>query len=119
MNEYLTVLKKYAEFNGRARRREYWMFALVNFIIGLAMSIVTVLFKLPLIGLLYNLYALAILIPGLAVSVRRMHDTGRSGWSLCWSFLPIIGWIIVFIFAVQEGVAGENQYGPDPKAGHY
>lgn len=120
MNWYLEVLRKYAVFSGRARRREYWFFVLFNFIISLVFVALDFLFgTIDLqagVGLLSGLYALAVLIPGLAVSVRRLHDTGRSGWWLLIALVPIIGAIVLLVFFVTDSEAGTNQYGPNPKA---
>jgi uncharacterized membrane protein YhaH (DUF805 family) len=113
MHYYFEVLKKYAVFSGRARRKEYWMFILFNiiisFIIGLLIAFVEALFFLP------YLYTLAILIPSIAVMVRRLHDTNRSGWWWFIAFIPIIGTIILIVFLAQDSQPGENQYGPNPK----
>jgi uncharacterized membrane protein YhaH (DUF805 family) len=118
MDWYLGVLKKYAEFKGRARRREFWMFALFNFIISLVLSIIDRVIGNPEMGLgiLGTLYALAVLLPSLAVGVRRLHDTGRSGWWLLIGLIPCIGLIVLIIFTVEDSQAGDNQYGPNPKA---
>jgi len=114
MNWYLDVLKKYAVFEGRARRKEYWMFVLFNIIIGLALMLLEG--RIGAGGILSMVYSLAVLVPSLAVSVRRLHDTDRSGWWLLIGIIPLIGGIILLIFMVGDGVPGENQYGPDPKA---
>jgi uncharacterized membrane protein YhaH (DUF805 family) len=114
MNWYLQVLQKYAEFNGRARRTEYWMFVLFNFIASAVLGVVGRIVHLPV--LLSALYSLAVLIPSLAVSVRRLHDTDRSGWWLLVALVPVIGIIVLLVFAFQEGQPGPNQYGPNPKA---
>jgi uncharacterized membrane protein YhaH (DUF805 family) len=120
MNWYLEVLRKYAVFSGRARRREYWFFALFNFIISLVLVALDFLFGTidpqAGAGLLSGLYALAVLIPSLAVSVRRLHDTGRSGWWLLIALVPLIGAIVLLVFFVTDSEAGANQYGPNPKA---
>jgi uncharacterized membrane protein YhaH (DUF805 family) len=113
MNYYIEVLKKYAVFSGRARRQEYWMFVLFNFIISFVISLV-VMFAETLFFLPY-LYGLAVLIPGIAVTVRRLHDTNRSGWWWFITFIPLIGAIILIVFLAQDGQPGENQYGPNPK----
>lgn len=113
MNWYLAVLKKYAEFNGRARRQEYWMFVLFNMIFAIAASVVDMIIgTYPAIN---TIYSLAVLIPGLAVSVRRLHDTGKSGWMLLIGLIPIIGWIWVFVLLVTDSKPGENEYGKNPK----
>jgi len=114
MTWYLEVLKKYAVFNGRARRKEYWYFVLFNVIINIILSGIDN-FTIGT-GLLNGLYSLAVLIPGIAVSVRRLHDTDRRGWWVLIGLIPIIGWIVLLIFMVQDGKPGENQYGSNPKA---
>jgi uncharacterized membrane protein YhaH (DUF805 family) len=114
MDWYLGVLKQYAVFDGRARRKEFWMFVLFNFVIAAALGIVGRVIGLG--GALQGLYSLGVLIPGLAVSVRRMHDTGRSGWWLLIAFIPFVGWLIALYFLVQPGETAANRYGPDPKA---
>jgi len=113
MNWYLEVLKKYAVFNGRARRKEYWMFFLFNIIIAIVLGVVEgILGSHGIIGMLYSL---AFIIPGIAVSVRRLHDTERSGWWLLIGFVPIIGAIVLLVFMVQDSQSGQNQYGTNPK----
>lgn len=114
MNWYLEVLKKYAVFSGRARRKEYWMFILFNIIIIIVLGIVEGILGIP--GILSSLYCLAVLIPGIAVSVRRLHDTDRSGWWFLIGFVPLIGAIVALIFMVQDSKPGENRYGVNPKA---
>jgi uncharacterized membrane protein YhaH (DUF805 family) len=119
MNWYLKVLKQYADFSGRARRKEYWMFALFNVIfIASAMILDTVLGvtigELPY-GVFYFLYSLAVLIPGLAVYVRRLHDIGKSGWMILIAIIPIIGPIWLLVLTLTDSNHGENQYGPNPK----
>ncbi len=113
MNWYLKVLKKYAVFSGRARRTEYWMFLLFNFIIAFVLGFVEGLAGGP--GIVGMLYGLAVLIPGIAVAVRRLHDTDRSGWWLFINLIPLIGAIVILVFMVQDSTPGENQYGPNPK----
>ncbi|MFY7943579.1 MAG: DUF805 domain-containing protein [Crocinitomicaceae bacterium] len=105
MNYYLKVLQNYANFNGRARRKEYWMFVLFNFIASFVLGFIGGLLDFTLLA---NLYSLAVLLPSIAVAVRRMHDVGKSGWFV---LIPIYN----FILAVSDGEKGENQYGPDPK----
>jgi uncharacterized membrane protein YhaH (DUF805 family) len=119
MNWYLAVLKNYAGFSGRARRKEYWMFVLFNMIFAIvAMILDNVLGltagELPY-GVFYFLYMLAVLIPGLAVAVRRLHDVGKSGWMILIALIPIIGAIWLLILMVSDSNSGENQYGYNPK----
>ncbi len=124
MEWYIKVLKNYANFEGRARRKEYWMFTLINVIIYIAfmilMSIIGVIFELgvtilTLSPVISGLYTLAILVPSLAVSVRRLHDIGKSGWFILISFIPIVGTIILLVWACQEGMPEANEYGENPK----
>ncbi len=126
MNWYLKVIKQYADFKGRARRKEYWMFVLFNLIfIIVAMILDKVLgtnFKMPgeysqelPYGFIYTLYALAIVIPGIAVSVRRLHDINKTGWLVLIAFIPFGGLVLLY-WSFLEGTKGENQFGPDPKA---
>jgi uncharacterized membrane protein YhaH (DUF805 family) len=117
MNWYLEVLKKYAVFNGRSRRKEYWFFFLFNIIISLVLGFIDGIVGTSSggIGLLGGLYVLAVLIPGIGVAVRRLHDTGRSGWWLLIAFVPIVGAIVLIVFMVQDGTPGENAYGKNPK----
>jgi len=118
MSWYLAVLKKYAVFSGRAQRKEYWMFFLFNIIIAILLGIIEVVIGISPDAdesILANIYSLAILLPSLAVSVRRLHDIGRSGWWLLIGLIPLIGVIVLLVFAVQDGQPGPNQYGPNPK----
>jgi uncharacterized membrane protein YhaH (DUF805 family) len=130
MNWYVKVLKQYVDFSGRARRTEYWMFTLFNAIIEIVLGFVDralgfgsfssntsggVAFSAS-VGLLGGLYALAVLLPSLGVSVRRLHDTDRSGWWLLIGLIPFIGGIVLLVFFVLAGTRGPNRHGPDPKA---
>ncbi len=112
MNWYLDVLKKYAVFDGRARRMEYWMFFLFNVIIAIVLNVIDGLIGTG--GVLGVLYSLAVLVPGIAVTVRRLHDTDRSGLWILIAFVPFIGAIVLLVFMVMEGSPGQNQYGPNP-----
>nr|WP_177414054.1 DUF805 domain-containing protein [Pseudomonas tructae] len=103
---YFEVLKKYAVFAGRARRKEYWMFCLVNVLVAVVLGIIEGVAGTG--AILSNLYSLAVLLPGIAVGVRRMHDTDRSGW---WLLLPIVN----LIFLCQDSQPGPNRFGPNPK----
>ena len=119
MEWYLMVWSKFAQFDGRARRKEYWMFVLLNMIICLPLYIIGLIFRDSVLGLvllgLYLIYVLASFIPSLAVGVRRLHDTNKSGWFMLLGFIPLIG-LVVLVFLCIAGDAGPNQYGPDPKA---
>lgn len=116
MNWYLEVLtNKYAAFGGRARRSEYWYFFLFNIAISLALAIADIVIRSVLgYGMLGPIYSLAVLIPGIAVTIRRLHDTDRSGWWILLGLVPLVG-LVLIVFLVQEGTGGRNQYGPDPK----
>ena len=113
MNWYIKCLKQYLDFSGRAQRMEFWMFVLFNFLISLGLAIIDYVIGL---GFLQPLYGLAVLIPAIAVSVRRLHDTGRSGWWLLIGLIPLIGIIILIVFYVQDSHPGDNAWGPNPKA---
>lgn len=143
---YLKVLQEYTNFQGRARRTEYWMFILINllFSLGFLSLDILILDHNPLeptdIAILQTIYSLAVLLPTIAVSVRRLHDTNRSGWWVLIAFLPgllggfisglnivsssiqtilslvtFVGIIVLIVFFATEGHRGPNQYGPDPK----
>ena len=120
MSCYLEVLKKYAVFSGRARRMEYWMFILFNIIITVVLALIDYLTGTfsprAGIGLLGGLYALAVLIPSLAVTVRRLHDTDRTGWWILIGLIPVIGGIVLLIFMLLDSQSDANRYGPNPKA---
>lgn len=118
MRWYLKVLGQYVDFHGRARRAEYWMFALVNIAV---LFVLTVLDNM-LTGtattspdILRGIYTLAVLLPSLGVCVRRLHDTGRSGWWLLIALIPIIGTIVLLVFLVTDGDWGPNEHGANPK----
>jgi uncharacterized membrane protein YhaH (DUF805 family) len=119
MNWYLEVLKKYAVFEGRARRKEYWFFVLFNVLISMAMGSIDWLTgninPETGLGLFSGLYALGVMIPGMAVSVRRLHDTGRSGWWLLVTFVPVIGAMVFLYFMVLDSNPENNEYGPSTK----
>jgi uncharacterized membrane protein YhaH (DUF805 family) len=119
MNWYFNVLKQYAVFKGRARRKEYWFFILFNLIASVVLTVIdfmTGLLDAELgIGLLSGLYSLAVLIPSLAVTVRRLHDTDRSGWWLLIGLVPLIGAIVLLVFMLLDGTPGDNQHGANPK----
>ncbi|MBW0118174.1 DUF805 domain-containing protein [Pseudonocardia abyssalis] len=131
MNWYVKVIKQYVDFSGRARRTEYWMFALFNAIAVIVLSAIDgfvlgsgafaasagagsagLSFNLGILG---TIYSLAVLLPGLGVAVRRLHDTNRSGWWLLIGLIPVIGAIVLIVFLVSEGTRGPNSHGADPK----
>ena len=120
MDWYLKVLKQYAVFSGRARRKEYWFFVLFSVIISVVLgfidSAIGTASKETGGGLLSGIYALAVLIPSIAVTVRRLHDTDRSGWWILIVLVPLIGWIVLLVFMVLDGTPGDNRFGPSPKA---
>ena len=108
MKWFIKCLKQYADFKGRARRKEYWMFVLFNFIIS---------FVIGLLGSVLSwIYTAAVFIPSLAVCVRRLHDIGKSGWWVLISLIPIIGWIWLIVLYVQDSQPGTNDWGANPKS---
>jgi uncharacterized membrane protein YhaH (DUF805 family) len=123
MHGYLQALRKYAVFSGRARRAEYWQFTIVNIIISLVLSLLLSLLRSLGAGagvqlalsLFASLYSLAMILPSLAVTVRRLHDTDHSGWWLFISLVPIIGSIALFVWMVSDSDGGDNYYGRNPK----
>ncbi len=136
MNWYLqAVLEKYADFSGRARRTEFWMFTLFNFLFLIAAAIIdkisgsninslfgdsTYIFPEHFphythVGFIYVLYALAIIIPSLAIKVRRLHDVGKSGFFLLLVLIPVIGFIVLLVFMLMDSNFGFNKWGPNPK----
>ncbi|WP_431127408.1 DUF805 domain-containing protein [Flagellimonas flava] len=117
MNWYLKVLKQYADFKGRARRSEYWMFTLFNIIFsGIAVSLDNAIGLAQMgVGPIYGLYALAMLIPGLAVAVRRLHDVGKKGAMLFVVLIPVIGSLWLLFLLVKDSDPNENAYGANPK----
>jgi uncharacterized membrane protein YhaH (DUF805 family) len=115
MNWYIEAWKKYAVFAGRARRQEYWYFVLFNILAYVLLSIIAgVLGKVG--ASLLSLYAVAVFLPGLAATIRRLHDSNRSGWWILISLVPFVGGIVLLVFLAQESHAIENQYGPCPQA---
>ena len=139
MHWYFDVLKKYADFSGRSRRMEFWMFTLISTIIYFIFAVIDSIAKLQLVvyefvpiptdpaagtdaiqtppiefGILASIYWLAVLIPSISVTARRLHDIGRSGWWQLLNLICCVGWIVVFVFEVMPGTQGDNQYGPDP-----
>jgi uncharacterized membrane protein YhaH (DUF805 family) len=119
MNWFQLALKKYAVFSGRSQRSEYWYFVLFYLLIYIGLSIVDGVIGAKVangtVGLLSTLFSLAMLVPSLSVTVRRLHDTGRSGWWLLVAFVPLVGGIVLLVFMVQDSQAGANEHGPNPK----
>ena len=111
--ENIDVLKKWKDFDGRARRREYWMFVLFMAIFAIVAGIIDGI--LGTVCVFVGLYYLAMLLPMIAVSVRRMHDIGKSGWWLFITFVPVIGSLWYLFLTIQDGQPGSNQYGENPK----
>ena len=116
MNWYIKVLKNYATFSGRARRKEYWMFALIQSIVWVIMYGLMLTSDSSLIAGICILFALATIVPSLAVVVRRLHDIDRSGWFYFISFIPLVGPLILLVWSCKAGTTGANRYGADPKA---
>ena len=113
-------LQKYAVFSGRARRREYWLWGLMLFVVMFFVAMMEASMGLVTpdtyaAGPLTTLLSLATLVPNLAVAIRRLHDTGRSGWWILIGLIPIIGLIVMIVFTVQDSEPGENRFGPNPK----
>ncbi len=121
MNWFLAALRKYATFSGRAQRAEYWYFVLFYLIIIFVLAFIDALTGTfndeSGAGLLSGLFSLALFIPSIAVGVRRLHDTGRSGWWLLLGLVPLIGLIVLIIFMIQDSQPGANAHGPNPKTG--
>ena len=119
MSWYLEALKKYAVFSGRSRRAEYCCFVLFNLIVLIVLELIDALLGtysfVQGLGLLSGIYSLAVIIPSLAVTVRRLHDIDRTGWWILINLIPLIGTIVLLVFALMPGTPGSNRYGPDPK----
>ena len=119
MNWVMKALKQYADFNGRSQRTEYWLFVLFCLVVSIVLAIVDrgigTYSAAAGVGLLGGIFSLAVLLPGIGVSVRRLHDTSRSGWWLLIALIPLIGEIVLLVFMVQDSSTGTNAYGPSPK----
>ncbi|MGY5351811.1 DUF805 domain-containing protein [Wenyingzhuangia sp. IMCC45533] len=115
MDWYLKVLKQYSDFDGRARRKEYWMFFLFNLIISWSLQGIGFATGISAIVYLASIYGLVVFLPSLAVAVRRLHDVNKSGWFLLVSLIPLVGIIWLIVVLATEGDKGTNQYGADPK----
>ena len=112
MEWFIKCWRQYADFSGRARRQEYWMFTLFNCICTFVLSFIDALTEVPVLS---TLYLLAVLVPSLAVCVRRLHDVGKSGWMYFIGFIPIVGMVWLLVLFCTEGEHGANNWGPDPK----
>ncbi|WP_417515111.1 DUF805 domain-containing protein [Minwuia sp.] len=125
MNWYLMAWKKFAVFSGRSRRKEYWMFVLINLIISFILTFIDRMLGfgtidpngVPTQPILSSIYSLAILVPSIAVTVRRLHDIGKSGWWILIGLIPLIGMVVLIVFACFDSEEGDNRFGPNPKTG--
>ncbi|HSI67835.1 MAG TPA: DUF805 domain-containing protein [Planococcus sp. (in: firmicutes)] len=118
MKWFMETMKNAFNFSDRSRRKEYWMFYLIATLIMIVLTLVDVVAGLEVaedVGILSTLFSLILIIPSLAVTFRRLHDTGKSGWWILISLIPIIGWIVLLIFTVQDSETGINSYGANPK----
>jgi len=121
---YIKVLKQYAVFSGRARRKEFWMYTLFTIIFTILAMVLDNILGLTIsingesigYGWMYIAYGLATLVPNISVAVRRLHDINKSGWWMLIALIPILGSIWLLVLEVTEGDKGKNDYGPDPKA---
>ncbi len=118
MDWFVEGVKQYAVFRGRARRKAYWWFFLIYMLLSAALAVVDAIIgkydSATGVGLLSGLFGLATFLPALGLTVRRLHDTDRSGWWLLVSLVPFIGAIVLIVFAASIGTRGDNRYGPDP-----
>jgi uncharacterized membrane protein YhaH (DUF805 family) len=111
-------LKRYAEFSGRTRRKEYWLFLLLTIGLGIVAGIIDrALLGATAYGPVTAILYLGLLVPSIAVSIRRLHDTDRSGWWLLIALIPLVGAIILIVFYATDGTKGSNRFGADPKTG--
>ncbi len=119
MNWWVSAMKKYVEFDGRARRTEYWMFQLFTTIFAIVAIVLDNMLGIASedlgYGILYGVFSLAIILPSWAVLVRRLHDVGKSGWWMLISLIPLIGGIWLFALTVTDSQPGDNEYGANPK----
>jgi uncharacterized membrane protein YhaH (DUF805 family) len=118
---FLEVLKKTFVFSGRARRKEYWMFILFTILFSIVLNIVDLVVSFQItedLGLLSGLFSLVLIIPSLSVTVRRLHDIGKSGFWILIGLIPLIGWIVLFIFSVLDSEQATNKFGANPKTSY-
>ncbi len=120
MHWYVEVLRKYTVFSGRARRKEYWIFVLVSglvlLLLGLVDRMMGWMYADSGYGILNTAYSIAVFIPSIAVSIRRLHDSDHSGWWMLFVFVPLVGLIVLLVLLLRNGTKGDNRFGPDPKA---
>lgn len=119
MSWYIKAIKNYVNFSGRARRREYWTFIIVNAVLGFILIILDSVLNHYIandIRILSGIYGLFVFIPGLSVSFRRLHDINKPAWWLLIGAIPLVGWIWLFVYSIKDGTIGPNKYGYDPKA---
>lgn len=119
MKWYFKCWQQYADFSGRARRKEYWMFVLFNaivaFVISFILGLIAGLTGIAALVYLSYIYTLAVLIPSLAVCVRRLHDVGKSGWMYLICLIPVVGWIWLIVLFCTDSQKGSNKWGNNPK----
>ena len=113
---YIKAWKNYTNFSGRARRKEFWYVFIINLLISLVLGVFQETFLRAIASLVSIIYSLAFILPGIALSIRRLHDTGRSGWWLLIGFVPIIGVIVLIVFFASDSQPGPNQYSADTMA---
>lgn len=123
IDSFKLTLSKYATFTGRATRQEWLTWTLmvfaINLVLGLLVGMTANADGISPLGWVQGLFGLAVMIPSLAVAVRRFHDTGKSGWLVLINLIPLVGWIIAIVMLLQPGQPGTNQYGPNPAVGAY
>lgn len=123
MDWMLMPFRRFADFSGRSRRKEYWMFTLLNLIVGFVLGLIGGILGGSSEGgsmmgsAIIGLYMLIVIVPSIAVTVRRFHDQDKSGWFVLLAFIPFVGSLIVLVFMCLEGTRGSNRFGDDPKAG--
>ncbi|MEE0889497.1 MAG: DUF805 domain-containing protein [Bacteroidales bacterium] len=120
MKWFIKCIKQYADFKGRARRKEYWMFTLfyLLFLLPLALLVgieIGLEIEVPIFTILFVLFIFALIVPTYAVTARRLHDTGRSGWWILINFIPYIGGIWLFVLTCLDSKPGTNKWGDNPK----
>ncbi len=115
MDAVKSCFSQYVGFKGRARRSEYWYFCLFEIVVDVVLSVLMSVTGARIFGILSGIFGLACLLPGLAVAIRRMHDIGKSGWFILCGLIPVVGFILLIVWAAKDSAPGENQYGPNPK----